>query len=93
MEGERSGRLNKLITQQMAEINSDLRKNSVEFGYEQNLRDGKLLIHHISEKIHVKAGVRTCQLIFHRLKFRRRKPRPVIFKGYPIKSDGFKKTL
>ncbi len=92
-EGARSGRPAKLTTQQMAEINSDLRKSPVEFGYEQNLWDGKLLMHHIFEKFHVKVGVRTCQLIFHRLKFRRRKPRPVISKGDPVKQDAFKKTL
>lgn len=92
-EGERSGRPTKLSTQQMAEINSDLRKNPVEFGYEQNLWDGKLLMHHISKKFHTEIGVRTCQMIFHRLEFRRRKTRPVIAKGDPVKQDAFKKTL
>jgi transposase len=92
-EGKRSGRPSKLTLQQMSEIDSDLRKNPVEFGYDQNLWDGKLLMHHISEKFHVKVGVRTCQLIFLRLEFRRRKPRPVISKGDPVKQDAFKKTL
>ena len=91
-EGKRSGRRSKLTHQQMDMINTDLRKNPGEFGYEQNLWDGKLLMHHISEKFHVEIGVRTCQLIFHRLEFRRRKPRPVISKGDSEKQDAFKKN-
>ena len=91
-EGKRSGRRSKLTHQQMDMINTDLRKNPGEFGYEQNLWDGKLLMHHISEKFHVEIGVRTCQLIFHRLEFRRRKPRPVISRGDSEKQDAFKKN-
>ena len=91
-EGKRSGRRSKLTHQQMDMINTDLRKNPGEFGYEQNLWDGKLLMHHISEKFHMEIGVRTCQLIFHRLEFRRRKPRPVISKGDSEKQDAFKKN-
>ena len=93
MEGKRTGRPSRLTPQQMDAINNDLRKGPGEFGYEQNLWDGKLLMHHISEKFDVKVGVRTCQLIFHRLKFRRRKPRPVISKGDPEKQDTFKKNF
>ena len=92
-EGKRSGRPSRLTPQQMDIINSDLRKRPGEFGYDQNLWDGKLLMHHISDKFHMKVGVRTCQLIFHRLEFRRRKPRPVITKGDPEKRGAFKKTL
>ncbi|EQB73146.1 MAG: hypothetical protein AMDU4_FER2C00094G0002 [Ferroplasma sp. Type II] len=91
-EGKRSGRRSKLTPQQMNMISTDLRKNPGEFGYEQNLWEGKLLMHHISEKFHTEIGVRTCQLIFHRLEFRRRKPRPVISKGDSEKQDAFKKN-
>lgn len=48
-------------------------------------------MHHIWEKFHVNIGVRTCQIIFHRLEFRRRKPRGVIAKGDPDDQDAFKK--
>ena len=92
-EGVRSGRHSRLTLQQMEQIGIDLRKNPGEFGYEQNLWDGKLLMRHIWEKFHVKIGVRTCQIIFHRLEFRRRKPRGVIAKGDPDDQDAFKKTL
>lgn len=91
-EGKRTGRPSKLTPKQMDEINSDLRKNPSEFGYEQNLWDGKLLKHHISEKFHIEIGVRTGQMIFHRLEFRRRKPRGVIAKGDPDEQDIFKKN-
>ncbi len=67
----------------MSEINTDLRKNPCEFGYDQNLWDCKLLMHHIQEKFHTEISARTCQLIFHRLEFRRRKPLGVIAKGDP----------
>ena len=73
--------------------NVDLRKNPGVFGYEQNLWDGKLLMHHIQEKFHTEISVRTCQMMFHRLKFRRRKPRGVIAKADPDEQDAFKKTL
>ena len=92
-EGKRPGRKSKLTPQQMNIISADLRRNPGEFGYEQNLWDGKLLMHHISVKFHIQVGIRTCQLIFHRLEFRRRKTRSVISKGDPEKQDAFKNTL
>ena len=85
MEGKRHGRPSRLTPQQMDRINDDLKKGLGEFGYEQNLWEGKLLMNLISEKFHVKVGVRTCQLIFYRLKFRRRKPSLVISKSGPVK--------
>ena len=88
-EGKRSGRPRRLTSEQMEIISMDLRKNPGEFGYGQNLWDGKLLVHHISRKFHVEMKVRACQLIFHRLGFRRRRPRPVISKGDPVKQDAF----
>ena len=92
-EGKRTGRHSKLTNYQIEEINNDLRKNQNEFGYEQNLWDGKLLMHHISEKYQVNVSVRTCQMILHRLHFRKRKPRPVITKGDSEKQDAFKRIL
>ncbi len=50
-------------------------------------------MHHTWEKFHVNIGVRTCQIIIHRLEFRRRKPRGVIAKGDPDDQNAFKKTL
>ena len=48
-------------------------------------------MHHISEKYHAEIGLSTCQMIFHSLEFRMRKPRPVIARGDPEKQDTFKK--
>ncbi len=91
-EGKRNGRPSKLTLQEMDEIDGDLRKNPKEFNYEQNLWDGKLLKHHIYEKYHKELSVRACQMVFHRLGFRMRKPRPLIAKGDPVKKDTFKKN-
>ena len=59
----------------------DLRRSPREFGYTQNLWDGKILSHHLKEKFSVELKVRQCQNLFHQLGFRRRKPRPVIAKA------------
>ncbi|MCL5962870.1 MAG: hypothetical protein M1411_00645, partial [Candidatus Thermoplasmatota archaeon] len=39
----------------------DLRKNPRDFGYSQNLWDGKLLSHHLKEKYSIVLGTRQCQ--------------------------------
>ncbi len=62
------------------------------FGYGQNLWDGKLLSHHIEKVYHVKLGVRQCQRLFNKLGFRLRKPRPVIAKADEVAQTEFKKT-
>ncbi len=73
-------------------INSDLRNSPRNFGYSQNLWDGKLLSYHI-EKVHkIKLGVRQCQRLFNKLGFRLRKPRPVIAKADEEAQTEFKKT-
>lgn len=77
----RSGILRPGSQVQINMINRDLRKGPGEFGYDQNLWDGKLLNHHISEKFSVNISVRTCQLLFHRHNFGRRKPSLAIAKG------------
>lgn len=65
----------------------------MEFGYEQNLLDGKFLNHKISLKFYVKVSVRSCQMIFHSLELRKRKPMPFISKGDPEKQEALKKLL
>jgi transposase len=62
-------------------LKQDLRGSPREFGYLQNLWDGKLLSHHLKHRFNVKLKVRRCQVLFHELDFRRRKPRPVIAKA------------
>jgi transposase len=76
----------------MDSIDSDLMKNPRDLGYSQNLWDGKLLSHHLREKYDIDLGTRQCQRIFRKLRFRLRKPRPVIAKGDPEKQDEFKNS-
>lgn len=73
-------------------ISQDLRKFPTDFGYDQNLWDGKLLSHHLAQRYKVQLGVRQCQRLFHKLGFRRRKPRPVIAKADPEAQLEYKKT-
>ncbi len=70
----------------------DLRHSPREFGYTQNLWDGKILSHHLKEKFNVELKVRQCQNLFHQLGFRRRKPRPVIAKADFEAQEAYKKT-
>jgi transposase len=89
---ERPGRSQRLTLGQLQIVNRDLRKSPREFGYGQNLWDGKLLSHHIAQAQKVVLGVRQCQRLFHQLAFRLRKPRPVIARANPEEQRAFKKT-
>ena len=89
---ERPGRPSRLTFEQLRGVNRDLRESPREFGYTQNLWDGKLLSHHIARTKNVVLGVRQCQRLFHQLQFRLRKPRPVIAHADPEAQRAFKKT-
>ena len=91
-EGERPGRPGCLSDTQWAGLDRDLRRAPRDWGYEQNLWDGKLLAHHLTLHYGVRLGVRQCQRIFGRLGFRLRKPRPEIAKGDPLAQARYKKT-
>jgi transposase len=73
-------------------IGKDLRKSPRDFGYSQNLWDGKLLSYHLAKAYNAKIGTRQCQRLFHKLGFRRRKPRPVIANADPEAQSRYKKT-
>ena len=89
---ERQGRPTRLSPEQVRTIDQDLRKSPRDFGYAQNLWDGKLLSHHIAQHENVVLGVRQCQRLFHQLEFRLRKPRPVIARADGEAQEAFKKT-
>ena len=91
-EGERPGRPPALDATTLEAIGAHLRRSPREFGYTQNLWDGKLLSHHLAQTFGVRLGVRQCQRLFRRLGFRRRKPRPVIAKADPEAQRAYKKT-
>ena len=92
IEEERPGRPSKIDPATWGYIQQDLRKHPKEFDYSQNLWDGKLLCHHLSEKYAVQMGVRQCQRIFRQMGFRLRKPRPLIAKADPEAQKRYKKT-
>ena len=88
----RSGRPSRLDESMICTIGIDLRRSPRELGYTQNLWDGKLLSHHVEQGWGIQLGVRQCQRLFHQLKFRRRKPRPLIAKSDPEEQRRYKKT-
>ncbi|OGF68284.1 MAG: hypothetical protein A2Y62_02940, partial [Candidatus Fischerbacteria bacterium RBG_13_37_8] len=75
-EMQRSGRPCVFDDDMRDQIGKDIRTFPRDFGYAQNLWDGKLLSYHLLEKFHISLGVRQCQRLFRQLGFRRRKPRP-----------------
>jgi transposase len=91
-EGERPGRPAALDAAALARLGVDLRRAPRAFNYGQNLWDGKLLRHHLETAYEVELGVRQCQRLFRRLRFRRRKPRPLIAKADPEAQRAYKKT-
>jgi transposase len=91
-EGERSGRPPRLTETQLGQADRDLRRSPRQFGYAQNLWDGKLLAHHLRQTCGVRLGSRQCQRIFHLLRFRLRKPRPVMAQADPAAQARYKKT-
>lgn len=91
-ESARPGRPRLLNDAQLQQLNRDLRRSPREVGHRQNLWDGKLLSHHLAQRYHVSIGVRQCQRLFHKLGFRRRKPRPLIAHADAEAQHQYKKT-
>ena len=86
------GRPARMDTATRRRVAADLRRSPRELGYGQNLWDGKLLSHHLSQAYGVRLGVRQCQRLFGELGFRRRKPRSLIAQADPERQRAFKKT-
>jgi transposase len=91
-EKEGRGRPGRLEEKEIARIGKDIRKTPRDFGYGQNMWDGKMLSYHIRKKYAKLVGVRQCQRLFHNLGFRLRKPRPLIAQADPVLQEVFKKT-
>lgn len=73
-------------------VAQDLRRSPREFGYVQNLWDGKLLSHHLARQYRIRLGERQCRRLFGQFGFRRRKPRPVIAGADPEAQCRYKET-
>lgn len=83
-EGERVGLPRRMDPVTWKKVEKGLRQEPRQLGYAQNLWDGKLLAHqkllahHLSRAYGLDLGVRQCQRLFRAMRFRRRKPRPLI---------------
>ena len=91
VDGERPGRPRRLTKEQLAAIETALRKDPGEFGL-QCLWDGKTLSCFIQDQWGISLGVRQCQRLFRQLGFRLRKPRPKIAHADPAQQAEYKKT-
>lgn len=92
MDEEGQGRPSRLTVEVLQRLAEDIRQSPEAFGYSQGYWDGLLLSHHIKTIYGVALGVRQCQRLFHKLGFRRRKPRGVIAGGDPEAREAYKKT-
>jgi len=91
-EGERSGRPSRLDPQQVAEVQSALRRRPADFGLSGNLWDGKTLAAHIERAYGVRLGARQCRRFFQQWNFRLIKPRPMIARADPVRQAEHKKN-
>jgi len=92
VDADRPGRPRRLDEQQIDKIQEALRLSPADYGFTANIWDGKLLSHFISQQFGTAIGVRQCQRLFRQLKFRLRKPRPLIAKADPELQGDFKKN-
>jgi transposase len=92
VDADRPGRPRRLDEQQIDQIQEALRLSPADYGFSANIWDGKLLSHYISQQFGTAIGVRQCQRLFRQLKFRLRKPRPLIAKADPELQRDFKKN-
>ena len=92
VDADRPGRPRRLDEQQIDKIQEALRLSPADYGFTANIWDGKLLSHYISQQFGTSIGVRQCQRLFRQLRFRLRKPRPLIAKADPELQRDFKKN-
>ena len=92
VEGERSGRPQRLNESQRWEVNAVLRRTPREVGLTGTLWDGKTLRAWIERRFGVGLGVRQCQRLFRQLGFGLRKPRPLIAHADPEQQKTHKKN-
>ena len=91
-EAERPGRPPRLSPQQLLVVKNALRQSPAELGWGTNFWDGKTLSAWIKQCFGVPLGVRRCQYLVRQLRFRLRKPRPVMARANPEHQAAHKKT-
>ena len=92
VDADRPGRPRRLDEHQIDQVQEALRLSPADYGLTAHLWDGKLLSHFIDQQFGTPVGVRQCQRLFRQLKFRLRKPRPLIAKADPEQQAAFKKN-
>ena len=91
-EDDHPGRPSRLSPSQQQSLRNEIRRSPRELGYDQNLWDGLLLSHHLTEHYSISLSVRQCQRLFHQLGFTLQRPRPQAHEADPLQQEAFKKT-
>jgi transposase len=92
LDGNHPGRPTRLSVNELADLRKDISRNPRELGYDQNLWDGLLLSHHLSQKYSISLGIRQCQRLFHQLGFSLQRPRRKASEADGPRQEAFKKT-
>jgi transposase len=66
----RTGRPSQITDKIRSKLGKDLRKAPTDFGYTNNLWDGKMLAHHLKVRYGIEIGIRQCQRLFREFGFR-----------------------
>jgi transposase len=92
LDGNHPGRPARLSTKDLAKLRKDIRRTPRELRYDQNLWDGLLLSHHLTQKYSISLSVRQCQRLFHQLGFSLQRPRRKAKEADGPQQEAFKKT-
>lgn len=93
LDGNHPGRPARLSAKELAKLRKDISRSPRELGYNQNLWDGLLLSHHLTQKYSISLSVRQCQRIFHQLGFSLQRPRRKASEADAPRQGAFKKTI
>ena len=92
LDGNHPGRPARLSPKDLAKLRKDISRSPRELGYDQNLWDGLLLSHHLTQKYSIPLGVRQSQRLFHQLGFSLQRPRRNASEADVPQQEAFKKT-
>jgi transposase len=92
LDGNHPGRPGRLSATELAKLRKDISRSPRVLGYDQNLWDGLLLSHHLSQKYSISLSVRQCQRLFHQLGFSLQRPCRKASEADIPQQEAFKKT-
>jgi len=92
LEGNHPGRPARLSVKDLLKLRNEISRTPRELGYDQNLWDGLLLSHHLTQKYSISLSVRQCQRLFHQLGFSLQRPRRKASEADGPQQEAFKKT-